>query len=301
MTQLLHGILESYIYPILEFSDNYVGEDGRIRPNGSDSVYKFENKKYQKSTKLVPEYFIPTVIQTDNDYLEVKSTPGLEVFNPFVNLKHMNLVALLVKNKLRDYAIEEDDDELITDEELNEVDDDEPIDLNSYKFQEEDVSFFSINEPTGELSLVFTYNKDHNNPKELAKVTGSDPLYLTWALCIKVMERYKDVIPPQFKDLEKSWNKIISVIKDWDRYRKTIFKVVKESKEIDATFEDIDFSDIQNPLISEFVDEDKIDDYLFEKYGQMKLNPDELIDFSDQTQKSHKVITQPYYEQIDFS
>lgn len=296
MTEILYNLIDTYITPILHFSSCYIDENGYIKPESEpNSIYKFENKKYNPMDINSPRYFIPVVIKNDSEYLSVKNNNNLEIFNPFTNLKHMNLLAILVKQKLTEYYNSDIDEDLIEDDDY----DDNNEELIS---PDELISFYSINEPNGELTLVFSKNKFNKKTVEIARVTGTDQIYLTWLLCIKAMDTCINNMPESLLNPEKEWLKIMNDIEEWNKNRKFISHNVSESKEIDSMFEDFEDIDIQDPSIEEFVEEDDIIDYMFNKYGKnINSNNYNEKDFSEADEELDiDLINDYYYDNVDF-
>lgn len=86
--------LSRYIIPLLNFGGAYVDDNGFICPTGDDSVaYTSEDKdtKLKKSLRMPRSY---------HEWGLFKKDPNTEIFNPFVNKKHMYFIGELIKQRL---------------------------------------------------------------------------------------------------------------------------------------------------------------------------------------------------------
>jgi hypothetical protein len=306
MVEILTNLIDTYITPIIRFTGNYINSEGQICPEGdSESVYKFENKRYTEDGANGTRFIIPSIPFKDADYIRIKKELGLEIFNPFVNNKHTTLLALLVKAKLIEFfyydGMDDEDGKIIDD-----ADDEEFID--------EPVSFYSINEMDGQLSIIFSNNKDPKNPIEIAKVTGKDPIYLTWLLCIEAMKKCTKKIPKQFDNPETAWIYIEAVLQDWDKAKRKIASHIQEENEVDGSFVDTEDYDITTFNDSDYVFEEDIDKYLMDRLGkeirdeetvepEIELTGLDALDLNDSSERTDLLSMITFdspYDEIDF-
>jgi hypothetical protein len=260
MVEILTNAIKTYIEPIIKFAGCYITNEGKICPEGDPtSVFKFTNRKYTEDGTNGPKNFIPVVVCSDQQYLATKKDPELEIFNPFENNKHMTLVALLVKQKLIDLYYYDDIDE--NDGKIIE-------DAADEEFKAEPISFYSVNEPDGRMTVIFTNNKDPANPVQIASATSDNSINAIWLLCVEAMSKNVRKIPPQFANVEVSWKCIESVIKAWDSIKKKLAQKINESINNTIELADIEDTDIRSFEDTDFVFEEDMEDYLFDKYGE---------------------------------
>lgn len=276
-TEILFNLIKTYVGPIMQMADLHVCPDGIIR-NSQNGEIKYSNPKYQEGDVDKSEIIYPIVPVSDELYLEMKERNDCELFNPFINFKHMATLAVKLKKALVPFCISK--------EKLNAA-----LDEDDYDQFDEFINLFNNTEPSGMIKIGFSNNEDPASPKEVISYVAEDIVKATWGLCIQTLKyldpHYETV--PEFKNIDRSWKHIQKVLVDWDKCKKTIIKNVKEDMKSGFSVESMDLSDsTESPegvfSIKEYDDSDYVFDmndtnntdlqgYLTSLFDQDSLTP----------------------------
>lgn len=217
-TEFLFEAIHKYISPLLEMCGMYVDNRGEIVYRDSPEVsMKFVNQRYNGQADQ-SQFIIPVVPLSDQHYLDIKTDPDRDCYNPFVNRSHMLAICVQMIPALVPYYISDTKLALCgSEEDYNEL-------------GKEYIKIYNKTSENGEDIVGFSCIEDPSNPKILYEYKADDIIKAAWGVAVLA---YKDIngrYPKEFEDIDKSWKKITALLNKWDKARKTISREIKEEK-----------------------------------------------------------------------
>lgn len=277
-TILLNTIL-TYLGPIIEAAGHHIDPTtGMIVDNVTGQRIAYMNPRYQEgeSDDSVPSVIVPVVPLNHEHFGVIREDPGLEIFNPFSNPKHISAILYKLKKVLIPFVLS-------------------PVTLNKAHSEEEIDSLDEYlqlynrtdNREYFEVGIVSTETPEM--PKEILKAAGKSHCQATWNLCVLIYNNYvnTDQKKPkkEFSNLDLSWRKINRRMEEWDKEKKLIVSEIKQENKniVDDSNEMMNFSanegynpDVNIPLFSrpiEYVSEDEMDSFLTSLFDPEDLKP----------------------------
>jgi hypothetical protein len=259
-SEYLLEAINTYIKPLLSFGSVFINENGVLVNQESGQELYFKNDNFQGLPDEVP-HSMPIIPLSDSQYLYIKDTKGLEVFNPFMSIKHMELVVLQFKRGLIDFCV--------SDEKYNEL---------SVDKLEELLQFYYTKMPGGSLVAGMSLVEDPENPQDIFTYMAADPLEAMWGLCITAYNAVDKRHDPLFYEPEKSWKKAMRLVNKWEEGRKLVAPRAKAEQQENFGFANMDLTGDGNYTIREygngyFVDENDMDSFMFSLFSPEELRP----------------------------
>jgi hypothetical protein len=258
-TEYLAEAIETYIKPLLEFGWVFITDKGSLINADGQELY-FRNDNFKGLPDEVP-HSIPMIPLSDSHYLSIKETKGLEVFNPFLSIKHMQLVVMEFKRGLIDFCVSDEKCNSLSIEKLEDL-------LRFYYNQMAGGSFMAG------MSLV----EDPEHPQDLFTYFAAEPLEAMWGLCVTAYNAVDKRHDPLFYEPEKSWKKAMRLVNKWEDERKLVAPRVKAEQQENFGFANMDLTGAGHYTIREygngyFVDENDMDSFLFSLFSPEELRP----------------------------
>ena len=277
-TILLNTIL-TYLGPIIEAAGHHIDPTtGMIVDNVTGQRIAYMNPRYQEgeSDDSVPSVIVPVVPLNHEHFGVIREDPGLEIFNPFSNPKHISAILYKLKKVLIPFVLSP-----VT---LNKAHSEEEMDALDEYLQ---LYNRTDNREYFEVGIVSTETPEM--PKEILKAAGQSHCQATWNLCVLIYNNYvnTDQKKPkkEFSNLDLSWRKINRRMEEWDKEKKLIVSEIKQENKniVDDSNEMMNFSanegynpDVNIPLFSrpiEYVSEDEMDSFLTSLFDPEDLKP----------------------------
>lgn len=236
--EILFNTIQEYAYPLIEACGMHLDPYGYIVDNDNRKLC-FKNPRYVEGTDTseVSPVLYPVIPLKDADYLEIKDKLDTDLFNPFTNIKHMIIIAI----KLKHLAVVDLSPKLLS----TAVDEDDWDKFDEYVGLSNDInSMGQIDYALVDLSLP-------EKPEIVRYVCPpEEPVKGLWALCVEMYNRYISQKPPylkQFQDIDKSWKKIVTAMKKWDKLRKGIISEIRKEDNQSMNVEYMDLSESVTP------------------------------------------------------
>lgn len=253
MIDILYKLYTDYMSPILRFCGCYCDEkDHLLKPsNLSDSdCYTWEDKKV-------------IIIQTIEEYEKLKmnefTSSKYEMFNPFLNTRHMIFVGNLMKNRLSELVepIKKiDNSKMVWDDDLDML---VPANLEDYDGEEiEDVQKIGMYQgkaENGSIQIQFSYQDKSGNPfKPITLFNGPSVILAIYGACLNAIKIYNKVLPLHLLDTNSAINEIYLKIEKYHRERLKYKELKKEEQqegigETVSTKEDLHLSKVLDNII----------------------------------------------------
>jgi hypothetical protein len=267
-TELLFEAVKIYIEPLLNFGSIYIVGEGEGNPadigylverEHGNKLY-FINDYYKGGPDEVP-YIYPVLPLSDNHYLTIKETKGLEIFNPFTSVKHMELVLTQARRGIVNEYISPENHENLPLEQLEDL-----------------INFYYSKVPGGSFLAGFSLMEDPQNPQDIFTYIAASSIEAMWGLCVTAYNHIDRRHDELFYTPEKSWKRAMRLIKKWEEERRSIVPKNRESHQEDFGFAHMDLTEDLNYKVREygrghFIDEGDMDSYLFSLFSQDELKP----------------------------
>jgi hypothetical protein len=258
-TDYLVEAIETYIRPLLEFGSVFITDKGSLINHEGQELH-FRNDNFKGLPDEVP-HSIPMIPFSDSQYLSIRETKGLEIFNPFLSIKHMELVVMEFKRGLIDFCISDEKYNTLSIEKLEEL-----------------LQFYYNKMPGGSLMAGMSLLEDPENPQDLFSYFAADPLEAMWGLCVTAYNSVDKRHDPLFYEPEKSWKKAMRLINKWEEERKQIAPRVRAERQENFGFTNMDLTGDGHYTIREygngyFVDENDMDTFMFNLFSPEELRP----------------------------
>jgi hypothetical protein len=257
--------------------------------NALDPVFSLLNNLVAKESEI--NQFIDTADNerkthiNDEHYLSIKENPEQEIFNPFHNLKHMQLVMLEFKRGLITTCVSQ------------EASENHPLEV-----QEEFIRFH-YEKVDGVFTTGFVNAENEGDLKLLYSYSAPDIISAIWGLCVTAYNAEDRKHAEYFYDIEKAWRKAKRISDKWEDEKRSIIPKIKVMQQESVGFQHIDLSDSATNKISEFgnnyfIGQDQMDDFLLSLFN---INSLELIDFSDKEDRPPIAKKEKVWQYPDFA
>lgn len=229
-SEILFNLISEYAGPILEASGYKISPMGFIESFNGEKIC-YQNPKYVTGVNdpQNPPIIYPVVPIDDKSYLNIKTTPEYELYNPFQTFKQMCILLLKLKKVLIPFFISE--------EKLNDVDEDD------YDKFDEMFQMYNKRDETGDYEVGIVCLEDQQNPKEIMKFSSDNINKSVWGLCVEIYNNFCNSTQlKQFKNIDRSWSKIQKLCDEWDKARRTLMSNVNVEKENGYNPENMNYS-----------------------------------------------------------
>lgn len=267
-TELISGAIRTYIDPLLACAGLYINKDGLIVFQDSGENIKYINPKYNGEVDK-PQYISPVVPISDDQFVNIRNDPSLELFNPFVNIKHMLVVAVMFKNCLTAYHLSN-----------------KAMNCGMTEAQIRDLIQFYNADVQGKVQVGFSNVEDPDNPVDIYTYLDDDIIKATWGLCVKAYKAINGSYPKEFENIDRSWRKALKIIEEWDKAKRSVYAEIKEEQNHALSMEHEDFSEAvfdedfkqeKKVSMNDFVFEESLDNYLTAMF-----KPEDLIPYVEE-------------------
>ena len=236
--EILFNTIREYAYPLIEACGLHLDPYGYIVDNSNKKVC-FKNPKFTEGDDIttISPVLYPMIPLKDSDYLEIKEKNDVELFNPFTNIKHAILIAI----KLKHLASVDLNPELLK----------TAIDEDDWDKFDEYIGLSNDTNSMGQIDYALVDLSLPEKPEILRYVCPpNEPIKGLWALCVEMYNKYVSQRPPylkQFQDIDKSWKKIQTAMRKWDKVRKDIVAEIRKENNQNMNIEYMDLSDSLSP------------------------------------------------------
>ncbi len=234
--EILFNTIQEYAYPLIEACGMHLDPYGYI-VDANNNKLCFKNPRYTEGDTEISPVLYPVIPLKDSDYLEIKDKLDTDLFNPFTNIKHMIIIAV----KLKHLAVVDLSPELLK----TAIDEDDWDKFDDYVGLSNDINMLGqIDYALVDLSLP--------EKPEIVRYAcpPEEPVKGLWALCVEIYNKYVSQRPPylkQFQDIDKSWKKITTNMKKWDKLRKGIVAEIRKEDNQSMNVEYMDLSESVTP------------------------------------------------------
>ena len=236
--EILFNTIQEYAYPLIEACGMHLDPYGYIVDSDNHKLC-FKNPRYVEgdNTSEISPVLYPVIPLKDSDYLEIKDKLDTDLFNPFTNIKHMIIIAV----KLKHLAAVDLNPELLK----SAIDEDDWDKFDEYIGLSNDINML------GQIDYALVDLSLPEKPEIIRYACPpEEPVKGLWALCVEIYNRYVSQRPPflkQFQDIEKSWKKIVTAMKKWDKLRKGIVAEIHKEDNQSMNVEYMDLSESVTP------------------------------------------------------
>lgn len=215
---IMYNMIKDYIYPLLDFAEIYVTEDGFLKPKNNpdpEVTYNYEGR--------------PLVIISSNaQYLLIKTqNDKYEIFNPIINARQIVFLANMVMqsaNKKSDIT----SGNLVYDEDL-----DEYIESEDAVDGKQEIRMFHMKDSEFGITnrISFSYTDKSGNPveKELAGYAHDNIVLATIGACINLAKKFKHHLSPNMINTDVAILKLMDGINKFKREQQKERKEEKDS------------------------------------------------------------------------
>lgn len=282
-TKIFFDMINEYAAPVLEAAGYHVSYQGFLEDYDGNKLF-YQNPKWIDGTNdpQNPPFIYPMIPIDERSYLNIKTTPEYELFNPFQNFKHACIILVKLKKVLIPFFISK--------EALEETDED---DLDA-KF-DDCFQIYNKRDNTGQFEVGIVCTEDPSNPVEIIKYSSEELTKSVWALCVMIFVNFCSTkLMKQFKSIDRSWNKTQKLCDEWNKARLSLLQNVKIEQEnvlnpdmedltqgIDIDDDDCNDNEIIQHMTMKYVDigdgtdlnNSSLQDYLTSMFPMHQLQP----------------------------
>lgn len=274
-------MLEKYVEPILNYLGYFV-KDMLIVPKGNEDGHLTIERidKSRRDGRTVDKDIV--VVKTDDEWAQYKDMVNAELFNPFANPDHANVLCFLTVQYLEAFY---HDDEDVMEADLGIYDDDGD---SKVIIEEQEENGF---DGTTRYRMCLSKVNPNGTTKELFTGTHENRSLAMWLACVdlyrhelKRHESYFDMPDLACREIEgvlesakAEMKRVREILKQKEQYG--VFKADDFSDEMD--FSDDDFLDCEVPIEGAGFHKDDPDFYIADENGDGFLLPAKHISIDE--------------------